>query len=629
MRALRSLLALLVLLLPAAGFAQDNVPWYAPQGEERILSFLSDVTIKTDGDLDVTETIQILALNQQINHGIQRDFPTTYENGAGLRTNVGFTVVSVQRDGHEEPWERISLSNGVRIRIGSADTTVEPGKHSYVIRYRTTRQLIYGENQDELYWNATGTGWTFPIDLAEARITLPESANFGDRAVYTGPQGSTEGNAEVIEERPGFIAFRTTRPLGREEGLTVAAAFPKGVVEAPSTARRAFWWLQDWGALAAALLACIGLLVYYIRAWWIAGRGPRAGTIVPVFTPPDGLSPAAVRYIANMKFDNRAFSAAMVDLGVRGKLHIAQEDGGLFSKGTTTLSRTELSPSGGETSLPAPEVAMHEKLFAKGDAIELKQENHATLQAARSALQQGLSSAYEGTMFRKNSSWAGYGLVLIGLTMLAVAVVALLTATTIGLDRKLGLPLLAIVLLAIAWGLRELAMKAKGCLSALLWVALAGACFGAAGSALATIVVGTRGGRIRGVRTASDPASRDQRFLVDVCPHARRSADDGPHCGFPPISVHYGGKSARNPASSRKDPGAVRTLPALRDRAGCRKPLGGTLRRCACCGSGSRHDDANRQLVFWTGKCLGQSGRLRQRSGIVLHQHRFLCIGIA
>ncbi len=54
---------------------------------QRILSFLSDVTIKTNGDLDVTETIQILALNQQINDGSSAISPPLM-NGAGLRTNV-------------------------------------------------------------------------------------------------------------------------------------------------------------------------------------------------------------------------------------------------------------------------------------------------------------------------------------------------------------------------------------------------------------------------------------------------------------------------------------------------------------------------------------------------------------
>ena len=500
MRMLRQLFLMVLLLFTAAGpaqvasaqgaSAQDSAAtiraWELSHGEERILRFLSEVMIEPSGDLDVTETIRLVSLGQEINHGIQRDFPTSYVNPAGQRSHVGFQVLSVQRDGHDEPWERLSLSNGVRIRIGSADVILPPAEHVFSIRYRTTRQMIYAADHDELYWNVTGNGWTFPIDVAEARITLPAPAAFGNRAVYTGPQGSTAHQAQVIDERPGYIAFRTTAPLGREEGLTIAAAFPKGVLTPPDSARRAGWWLQDWGALSASLLAVIGLIGYYFRAWWKAGRGPRAGTVVPIFTPPDGLSPAAMRYISRMSFDNRAFCSALVDLGVRGTLHIAQQKGHWLTSGTTTLSRTE--PKDKSQPLPAAEASMGNRLFSGGQSIELKQENHATLQAARSALESGLKSAYEGVMFRKNSGWAYYGLLLLLLSMLAIAVIALLTDSSTAAEVRIGFPLLAALLLGGGVWLHRAGAGTKGCTYALIWAVVIGLGIAGAAAALGTIV---------------------------------------------------------------------------------------------------------------------------------------------
>lgn len=464
---LRALLAAL-LALPLAASAQDTVSL----GEERILNFLSDVTIDPGGDLDVTETIRIVALNQEINHGIQRDFPTRYGLHLGQRTIRGFEVISVQRDGLDEPWERMTLSNGVRIRIGAAEKLVPIGEHTYTIRYRTTRQLIYGKDSDELYWNATGNGWTFPIDRAEARITLPKAAAFGNRAVYTGPQGSTAKDAAVSEERPGFIAFRTTAPLGREEGLTVAAAFPKGVVAAPSSDQKLLWWLSAWGALAAAVAACIGLVWYYIRAWALAGRGPKAGPVVPIFAPPDGLTPAAMRYVAKMKLDNRSFTAAIVDLGVRGQVHIAKEDGGWLAKDTTTLTRTDL---GGEAStpLPTPEAAMRDALFAGNDTLVLKQDNHTTLQAARAALEKGLKEAYSGKLFVDNRDWAVLGMVAIPALMLAVAILAILFDPSSGPAAQFLLPIAGVLLLAGCWWLYGVTKRTKGGVKIIAWIGLA------------------------------------------------------------------------------------------------------------------------------------------------------------
>ena len=91
---MRRLLALLIVVLALA------TPALA---EERIRSFVSEVTVNADASIDVTETITINSEGRQINHGIFRDFPTTYTDGHGQRVIVGFDVTGVTRDGRAEP----------------------------------------------------------------------------------------------------------------------------------------------------------------------------------------------------------------------------------------------------------------------------------------------------------------------------------------------------------------------------------------------------------------------------------------------------------------------------------------------------------------------------------------------
>jgi hypothetical protein len=201
--------------------------------EEHILSFTSDVMVKDDGALEVAETIQILTEGDRIQRGIFRDFPIRNPDRNGGHPSVGFEVMSVERDGTSEAWVAEPQGNFVRVRMGRADVPLPAGEHVYILRYRTTRQLGYFRNYDELYWNVTGTGWPFAIDVAEARVTLPSSARFGKRAVYTGHNGSIESDAAVVSEEPGKIVFRTTRRLEPEEGLTIAVAWPKGIVTLP------------------------------------------------------------------------------------------------------------------------------------------------------------------------------------------------------------------------------------------------------------------------------------------------------------------------------------------------------------------------------------------------------------
>jgi uncharacterized membrane protein YgcG len=378
---------------------------------ERILQFISDAVVERNGELAVTETIRVEAEGREIRRGILRDFPTRYTARDGSRVEVGFHVESVTRDGAPETFVTESLANGVRVRIGSAERLLANGQHTYVIRYRTTRQIGYFPDYDELYWNATGTGWTFTIDQAEARITLPERVPFRRTAFYTGPQGAQGKDAAVIEQQPGRIVFRTTRPLPPKNGLTVAAAWQKGVVEPPSPSQRAGWWLSDNLAVRVAIAGLLVVLGFYLYAWQRVGRDPPRGTIIPLFGPPDGMSAAAVRYIDREGFDPRCFTAAIIDLGVNGHLKL-----------TGTGKSTLMERRQGGKSLPAPERTMESRLFASRPSLVLDQANYEPLGKARQALQQGLSETYLGKLFRNNFGWSILGLVASIVLLVAILV---------------------------------------------------------------------------------------------------------------------------------------------------------------------------------------------------------------
>jgi uncharacterized membrane protein YgcG len=402
-RAAIALLLLLAALAPAAA-------------AERILQFVSDAVVERNGDVSVTETIRVEAEGREIRRGILRDFPTIYTGRDGARVEVSFDVQSVTRDGAPESVVTEQLANGVRLRIGSADRVLTTGPHAYVIRYRTTRQIGFFADYDELYWNATGTGWTFTIEQAEARITLPERVPFRQSAFYTGPQGAQGKDAAVVEQQPGRIVFRTTRPLPPKSGLTVAAAWQKGVVEPPSSSQRASWWLNDNLAVPVAVAGLLLVLGFYLYAWLRVGRDPPRGTIIPLFGPPEGMSAAAVRFVEHEGFDPRCFTAAIIDLGVNGHLKIS-------GAGKSTL----IERRDGGKPMPSPERTMESRLFATRPSLLLDQANHEPLGKARQALQQGLSEAYLGKLFTNNFGWSGLGLV--ASVVLIVAVVMCVAAT--------------------------------------------------------------------------------------------------------------------------------------------------------------------------------------------------------
>jgi len=154
---------------------------------EGIRSFDSRITVSSDGSMQVVETIVVESAGVDIVHGIYRDFPTRYQDHVGDKYSVLFDVVRLRRDGNTEPYHTEELGNGVRVYFGSSSFDLPPGIHTYQFTYRTNRQLGFFRDHDELYWNVTGNGWKFPIDVATATVLLPPNA----RTLVTGLEGYT------------------------------------------------------------------------------------------------------------------------------------------------------------------------------------------------------------------------------------------------------------------------------------------------------------------------------------------------------------------------------------------------------------------------------------------------------
>ena len=360
--------------------------------QERIVDFGSDINIAADGTLTVTETVVVQAEGESIRRGILREVPTEYRDRAGNKVRVPFDVLAVRRDGAAENYAIESVGNGMRIRIGNRDVLLPRGQHTYVITYRTARQLGFFATHGELYWNVTGNGWTFAIDRAQARVTLPRPVPAAQLAAegYTGPQGARgdDYTARVVD---GGAEYQTTRRLAPREGLTVVLTFPKGVVGAPSVLARTRWFLQDNVGAGVSLAGLLLVCGFLYRRWDRIGRDPRPGPTFPRYEAPAGLSPAAVRFVDRMRADGRCFAAALLGLGARGYLKIDQHDDSF------TITRT-----GRDVSFGPGEQDMAGRLFAGSREMTIEKKYDASVQAAQKVLNEALEREYEGVLFRRN-----------------------------------------------------------------------------------------------------------------------------------------------------------------------------------------------------------------------------------
>lgn len=366
MRAARILLALSLLLVGAAA---------AHAQSERILDFVSDVGLRPDASLDVTETITFQVMGIQLRHGINRDFPTDYGGLWGLHSTTGFALREVLLDGEPVPRQLSRLQNGIRIKIGDPSRLVSQGIHTYTIHYLTWWQVSFRPAAvDRLDWNVTGNGWTWPIDRAELRLHGPQELVWRGVRAFTGPAGSRAEDARIIRQAPGFLDVATTRPLSLHEGLTVAASFPKGVLRQPSGEEAADHWLAD---NLPVLVSFLGLASLGIYTAWLFGYGATRppAAIIPLFAPPAGFSPAMVGFLEDKRFSDRDFSAGVIGLAVARRLRLVHGDEGY-----------QMVRQQGGQPVTGLEEQFESVLFAAGDELSISARNQVRLAFIRTAL---------------------------------------------------------------------------------------------------------------------------------------------------------------------------------------------------------------------------------------------------
>jgi uncharacterized membrane protein YgcG len=376
--------------------------------EERILTYVSDIDVQEDGSLIVTETIRVRAEGDEIKRGIFRDVPLRAKDANGWEHDVPFELLEVLRDGQRENKFTRENGRGVRIYIGREDVFLDPGVYTYTIKYRMWRQVRFFDGYDEVYWNATGNEWIFPIDEAVARVRLPAGADATQYAAYTGAFGSDATDYEAaVDPATGQVVFETTQPLGAYEGLTVAVGFPKGFVAEPSESEKWDMWLQDQRVFAIGAPAVLILVLYYLISWWRVGRDPARGVIFPRFKGPDGVSPAMANYITNRGIEGQrwvALAAACLSLATKGRLKLSKDDKDLV------LEMPEEGTPVNDEPLPKGEAVIESYIRGRGTPLALNDKNGKAISALGDKFVSAINREYSGVYFKHNGYYLLPGL---------------------------------------------------------------------------------------------------------------------------------------------------------------------------------------------------------------------------
>jgi len=379
----------------------------AAHAVERVSAFHSDIRIAASGELVVTETIELPGATREQQRGLVRELAEDYRDRRDSRVKVPIAVEEVLRNGRPEPYALERMANGARIRTGEPGRAIERGKQVYQIVYRTSREVAFLDEHDELYWDV-GRGLDAAVERLSAEVSFerPVPASSLKVEANTGARGA-QGQDYHAFVRDSSAAFRATRPLAPREGMAILVSFPKGVVERPSHLARGSWYLDTNRGVPVGL-AIFALMLGVLVACRM--RFARTPLPTPHAAPPEGVGPGAVRFIDRGRYDERCLSAAILGLQSRGYLSV-QEHG----------ERLKLERGGNDVEWLPGEQSLARRLL-RDRAVEIRRHGR-TLEEAGRKLDLELREAFGARRWARHAPFtlaaAGIGIAGV-LAMLAL-----------------------------------------------------------------------------------------------------------------------------------------------------------------------------------------------------------------
>ncbi|WP_420643081.1 DUF2207 family protein [Candidatus Leptofilum sp.] len=298
-----------------------------------------EITLLENGDMVIEET-QVLNFSGE---------PFTFGYGTILTGSVGNNddIFDIQlREGDLVYQESSSNTPGTfevsksrdEVRI---DWYFEPavGQQTYTFSYVVQGGVIVGTpdegSGDQIFWKAIPSDHPGRIQNSTVTIRLPEGVEpqrYLDDGTYL-IEGLAAGDSNLVETRASedgrIITYTLLEPLLPGQAFEVRVQFPHGILDIPT---------PDWQArqqnadvygligIVISVLILVGGPLGVLALWYVRGRDPETGLIVPDYLPepPSNLRPAVVGTLVDEKADMRDIISTLVDLAQRGYLSISE-----------------------------------------------------------------------------------------------------------------------------------------------------------------------------------------------------------------------------------------------------------------------------------------------------------------
>lgn len=369
-------------------FLSAMFPFESGATEEAIFGYDVDVLVRRDSSVRVVETMIFDAHHKKIRRGLYRDVSPEYVGENGRKVRGEMEIVGVELNGEPSRYTVEYIGDVVRINLGHETNYLPKGRNTFVLTYLMTDQVDFRDGFDELYWNATGNDWEFPILDASFRLKVEGfEGEFSAVDFYTGKTGERRGRNATYSN--GVI--RSTQGIFPGEGLTVSFAWPKGYVERTGTALRnplrvpSFLERSASNIFAALFVPLISVLVF-LTLWFMVGRDPDMISIFPRFSL--DMSPGLAFYIADMGLGETSLVSEILNLAVNGYV-VFEDTLPDIVTGTRNIVVVRTAKDAAEDSF---EGMLLRRIFEKSDRVEIHKDNESVFSEVRKWLKKRYAS---------------------------------------------------------------------------------------------------------------------------------------------------------------------------------------------------------------------------------------------
>jgi hypothetical protein len=315
---------LTILALSISGVVTNSVS-AADVNDFRIASFDIQYHLSKDETnhsvLKTTETITANFKNANVNRGIERALPTTYNGHPTKLDNISV------KDGTGATIQYSSSTQGDMkvLRIGDPDAYAN-GVKTYTIEYtqRDVTRFYQDTARDEWYWDTNGTQWKVPIDQLGVTATISpdvQTSFVGKPQCYQGKAGTTN-TCEITNSNDGTYTVQAAG-LNAGENVTISLGFEEGTFA--QYQQTTFERLTSIWLVAFVITSIVGVLAFIYMTVQLVRRYNRTSelhTIVTEYIPPKDTSVLVASKVVVPK--GSVFSAQLIDFAVRHFIEIIE-----------------------------------------------------------------------------------------------------------------------------------------------------------------------------------------------------------------------------------------------------------------------------------------------------------------